>query len=93
MCFDSESFRDLAARKQGVDIGSVDDNSRSWEYSVAESKRLVTYFQGLTPHSVRSTINLNETRDIIIRLTEPMALIAQKSRPASPSTTTRSRHC
>lgn len=77
-CFDSESFRYLAGRKQGVDIGSVDDNSRSWEYSVAESKRLVTYFQGLTPHSVRSTINLNETRDIIIRLTEPMALIAQK---------------
>lgn len=77
-CFDSESFRYLAARKQGVDIGSVDDNSRSREYSVAESKRLVTYFQGLTPHSVRSTVNLNETRDIIIRLTEPMALIARK---------------
>lgn len=77
-CFDSESFRYLAARKQGVEIGSAHDNARSWEYSVAESKRLVTYFQGLTPHSVRSTINLNETRDIIIRLTEPMALIAQK---------------
>lgn len=77
-CFDSESFRYLAARKQGVEIGSVHDNACSWEYSVTESKRLVTYFQGLTPHSVRSTINLNETRDIIIRLTEPMALIAQK---------------
>ncbi|KAK1836392.1 hypothetical protein QBC39DRAFT_296258 [Podospora conica] len=77
-CFDSESFRYLAARKQGVEIGSIEDNARSWEYSVAESKRLVSYFQGLTPHSVRSTINLNETRDMIIRLTEPMAEIAQK---------------
>jgi hypothetical protein len=77
-CFDSESFRYLAARKQGVDMGLLDDNTRSWEYSVTECKRLVKHFQGLEPHQVRSTINLNETRNIILRLTEPMALIAQK---------------
>jgi GTPase SAR1 family protein len=77
-CFDSESFRYLAARKKGVDMGLLEDNARSWEYSVAECKRLVKYFQRLKPHEVRSTINLNETRNIVLRLTEPMALIAQK---------------
>ncbi|KAH0565816.1 hypothetical protein GP486_000785 [Trichoglossum hirsutum] len=77
-CFDSESFRYLAARKQGVDMGLLEDNVRSWKYSVEECQRLVKHFQGLKPHEVRSTINLNETRNIILRLTEPMALIQQK---------------
>ena len=77
-CFDSESFRYLAAQKKGTDMGLWEDNRRSWEYSVTECKRLVTHFKGLKPHEVRGTINLNETRNIIIRLTEPMALLAQK---------------
>jgi len=38
----------------------------------------VQYFRGLTPHHIRSTINLNETRDMIVKLQEPMAIIAQK---------------
>ncbi|KAK3294226.1 uncharacterized protein B0H64DRAFT_343451 [Chaetomium fimeti] len=77
-CFDSESFRYLAARQKGVDMGLLEDNMRSWGRSVSESKRLLKHFRGLTPHQVRSTINLNETRDMIVKLTEPMALIAQK---------------
>jgi ribosome biogenesis GTPase A len=76
-CFDSESFRYLAARKQGVDMGLLEDNARSWEYSVEECQRLVKHFQGLKPHEVRSTLNLNETRSIILRMAEPMAVIAQ----------------
>ncbi|KAK3324526.1 hypothetical protein B0T19DRAFT_464640, partial [Cercophora scortea] len=77
-CFDSESFRYLAAQKKGIDMGHFEDNIRSWEYSVTECKRLVEYFRGLKPHAVRSTINLNEIRDMVVKLTEPMALIAQK---------------
>ena len=77
-CFDSESFRYLAARKRGIDMGLLEDNRRSWEYSVDECRRLVKHFQSITPHQVTSTINLNETRDMIVRLTEPMALIQQK---------------
>ncbi|KAH6855985.1 hypothetical protein B0I37DRAFT_402625 [Chaetomium sp. MPI-CAGE-AT-0009] len=77
-CFDSESFRYLAAHQKGVDMGLLEDNRRSWGRSVSESKRLLKHFRGLTPHQVRSTINLNETRDMIVKLTEPMALIAQK---------------
>jgi hypothetical protein len=77
-CFDSESFRYLAARRKGIDMGLLEDNMRNWEYSVSESKRLLKHIRGLTSHQVRSTINLNETRDMIVKLTEPMALIAQK---------------
>lgn len=77
-CFDSESFRYLAARKKGVDMGLLEDNARSWDYSVSECRRLLDYLKGLEPHNVRSTVNLNETRDIIVKLTEPMARIAQK---------------
>ncbi|KAF3914916.1 hypothetical protein ABW20_dc0107937 [Dactylellina cionopaga] len=76
-CFDSESFRYLAARKKGVDMEYLEDNRRSWEHSVNESKRLLHHFQSLKPHNVRSTLNLNETRNIIIKLTKPMTLISQ----------------
>lgn len=79
-CFDSESFRYLAAKKRGIDIGHLEDNRRSWEYSVGECERLVKHCQGITPHQVRSTINLNETRNTIHRLTEPMTVIAEKIR-------------
>ncbi|KIL85474.1 hypothetical protein FAVG1_11432 [Fusarium avenaceum] len=79
-CFDSESFRYLAAKKKGIDMGHLEDNRRSWEYSVAECERLVRYCQSITPHQVRSTINLNETRNTIHRLTEPMTAIAEKIR-------------
>jgi predicted GTPase len=77
-CFDSESFRYLAARKRGVDMGMLEDNRRSWQYSVTECRRLLEHVRGQPPHRVRSTVNLNETRHIIIRLSEPMALLAGK---------------
>jgi GTPase SAR1 family protein len=77
-CFDSESFRYLAARKQGIDMGLLEDNRRSWEYSVEESRRLINHFHSLTPHKVQSTLNLNETRHIIEQLSEPMARISQE---------------
>ncbi|KAH6632409.1 hypothetical protein F5144DRAFT_593183 [Chaetomium tenue] len=68
----------LFEHNKGIDMGLVEDNMRSWSRSVSESKRLLKHIRGLTPHQVRSTINLNETRDMIVKLTEPMALIAQK---------------
>ncbi|KAA8896253.1 hypothetical protein FN846DRAFT_921745 [Sphaerosporella brunnea] len=74
-CFDSESFRYLAAYHQGVDLGDRADYSRSWEKSAQESQRLLTKFQNLTPHLVKSTVSLNETRHMITELTKPMAEI------------------
>ena len=76
-CFDSESFRYLAAYKQGEDLGHLEENRESWNYSVTECKRLVDYLRLLQPHKVRGTLNLNETRRTIIQLTQPMAKLAQ----------------
>jgi hypothetical protein len=50
-CFDSESFRYLAAYHQGVDLGDRADYNRSWEKSAKESQRSLTYFQDLKPHN------------------------------------------
>ena len=35
------------------------------------------YFKTRTPHSVKKTVNLNGTRDLIAELTKPMAEISQ----------------
>lgn len=76
-CFDSESFRYLAAYHQGVDLGDQGDYNRSWEKSAHESHRLLKYFGDLKPHQVTSTVSLNETRHLITELTKPMAEIMQ----------------
>ncbi|OAP57288.1 hypothetical protein AYL99_08026 [Fonsecaea erecta] len=77
-CFDSESFRYLAAHKQQINLGSYDDYVRSWEQSATESRRLLNYIRQLEPHQVKNTISLNEARRLILQLTKPMAEIAQK---------------
>ncbi|KAH9885316.1 hypothetical protein F4778DRAFT_508984 [Xylariomycetidae sp. FL2044] len=75
-CFDSESFRCLAAKKQiGIDIPNMDDFRRSWERSVKETKRLLEHFSSIEPHQVKSTISLNRAREVIAQLTQPMAAI------------------
>jgi GTPase SAR1 family protein len=80
-CFDSESFRYLAAQKQhNKSLGHLDENRASWNYSVQESKRLIDYFRSLPPHRVTSTVNLYETRHRIVGMTEPMAAIAETIR-------------
>ncbi|KAH9209981.1 hypothetical protein DL95DRAFT_413403 [Leptodontidium sp. 2 PMI_412] len=76
-CFDSESFRYLAAYSQGVKIGDLDDYNKSWKRSMHESQRLLRHFQSLIPHQTRNTLSLNETRHLIAQLTRPMADIAQ----------------
>jgi hypothetical protein len=52
-CFDSESFRYLAARKQGVNIGDESDYDRSWKRSTEEAQRLLAHFKNLQPHQVK----------------------------------------
>lgn len=75
-CFDSESFRYLAANKKGHEMGNVDDYRRSWDHSGGEAHRLLGYVQSLIPHQVRSTVSLNETRYLIEQLTAPMQKIS-----------------
>ncbi|RMZ76278.1 hypothetical protein DV737_g4889, partial [Chaetothyriales sp. CBS 132003] len=76
-CFDSESFRYLAARQQGIDMGHIDDYRRSWDHSSEESHRLLAHFRGLAPHLTKATLSLNETRYLIAQLTVPMAEISK----------------
>lgn len=76
-CFDSESFRYLAAQKQGIDMGTVEDYRRSWDQSTKETDRIMTYFKGLKPHHVQETLSLNETRHLISQLTAPIQQISQ----------------
>ncbi|KAL3461735.1 hypothetical protein BJX64DRAFT_300096 [Aspergillus heterothallicus] len=75
-CFDSESFRYLAARKQGIEMGHMDDYRRSWEQSSQEADRLLAHFQSLRPHHTQETLSLNETRHLIAQLTAPMQQIS-----------------
>lgn len=80
-CFDSESFRYMAALKTvGKRMGQLEENRASWNYSVSEAKRLLDHFGGLTPHTVTSTVNLYETRFRIVGMTRPMAEIADAIR-------------
>lgn len=76
-CFDSESFRYLAAYKQGVAMENEEDFRRLWKHSRDEAWRLVDHFQSKPPHSVTNTISLNGMRQLILELTKPLAEISQ----------------
>lgn len=75
--FDSESFRFLAAHKQGVDLGYKADYQKSWERSVEESIRMLSYIASLPPHPITNTVTLNASRKLIADLTKPMAEISR----------------
>lgn len=76
-CFDSESFRYLAARWNGIEMENEDSFRRSWVHSSDEAQRLLEYFRSRRPHLINNTISLNGTRQLILGLTKPMADISQ----------------
>ncbi|CAG8684237.1 6649_t:CDS:1, partial [Ambispora gerdemannii] len=65
-CFDSESFRFLAALKEKVQFIPEDEISfaESWKRSVNESTRLLGYISTCPPHKIQDTLTLNESRNI-----------------------------
>ncbi|XP_049823906.1 uncharacterized protein LOC109608186 [Aethina tumida] len=84
-CFDNESFRYLAAVKNNVQF---DDEVRkssmqSWFKSSHECWNMLKYIVGdastkpLTPHMVKNTVSINETRRMINQLSQPMLDISQ----------------
>jgi hypothetical protein len=77
-CFDSESFRYLAAFKQGVIMENKPDFDNSWNKSREEAERMLKYFRTKEPHPVKSTLSLNGTRTLITKLTKPMAEISKQ---------------
>ncbi|KAL7960981.1 hypothetical protein V8C34DRAFT_320586 [Trichoderma compactum] len=79
-CFDSESFRYLAAYKDGIQMANEEDFRRSWDHSSKEAHRLLNYFASTPPHPVTSTLSLNGARKLIMELTKPMASISESIR-------------
>jgi GTPase SAR1 family protein len=75
-CFDSESFRYLAAHKSGIMMPNKPDFERSWKQSRDETIRLMNYFRSKKPHIVKNTLSLNGARRLISELTKPMADIS-----------------
>ncbi|RHZ82156.1 hypothetical protein Glove_113g10 [Diversispora epigaea] len=75
-CFDSESFRFLAAAKDGIEFDEMDEKSfaESWKRSVDESVRLLEYLSLRKPHKVEDTLTLNDARNIVLHLAKPLAL-------------------
>ncbi|KEF63729.1 uncharacterized protein A1O9_01707 [Exophiala aquamarina CBS 119918] len=76
-CFDSESFRYLAAFKNNVQMDNKSDFDSSWTKSRDEASRMLEYFRSREPHPIKSTISLNGTRNLVLELTKPMAEISQ----------------
>ncbi|KAK8859054.1 P-loop containing nucleoside triphosphate hydrolase [Apiospora arundinis] len=73
-CFDSESFRCLAAKKQAdYTMNNLDDFRRSWDRSAKQTTALLEHVESLEAHRVKSTMSINRAREIIERLTQPMA--------------------
>ena len=79
-CFDSESFRYLAAYKQDIHMDNQEDFRRSWQHSRDEAWRMLDHFKVKPPHPVRNTMSLNSTRELICSLTKPMAEISKNIR-------------
>lgn len=75
-CFDSESFRYLAAYRQGHVLDNIEDFQRSWKHSRDESLRLINYFSTRVPHKIKSTVSLHGARQAIASLIKPMAQIS-----------------
>ncbi|CAF2726861.1 unnamed protein product [Rotaria sp. Silwood2] len=78
-CFDNESFRFLAALKQGVQFNDDDksDFSKSWTRSVKMTENMISYILKCPTHKIKETITLNESRSLIMELCKPIAEISQ----------------
>ncbi|EZG58882.1 putative Aaa ATPase domain protein [Gregarina niphandrodes] len=88
-CFDSESFRYLAAKKKcGVLLGQLNENRSSWEHSVRESNRLLEHFRNIQPYEVRSTVNLHDIRRRIECMANIVIPIGDKIRTTEHEITT-----
>ncbi|GAB1309980.1 hypothetical protein MFIFM68171_00190 [Madurella fahalii] len=75
-CFDSESFRFLAALSETkMQLPGVTDFKESWDRSVKESKRLLEHWGTLQGHKVKSTLSLNKARNLILAIEEPLAQV------------------
>lgn len=78
-CFDSESFRFLAALKNDVtfDEATTAAFSESWDRAVKETRRLFEHILETPPHPIHDTTSINSARQLIIKLTKPLAEVTR----------------
>ncbi|XP_054165540.1 uncharacterized protein LOC128963094 [Oppia nitens] len=80
-CFDNESFRYLVAVSQPNNVMFDEDIQKlygnSWERSVNECLRMMTYITDVKPHNVKDTLSVNEAKRTIKLLTQPLADISK----------------
>lgn len=79
-CFDSESFRYLAASKSGVEVPNKGDFDRSWSYSRDETVRMINYLKSVPPHETKSTMNFDRARQKSLELIRLMMEISRSLR-------------
>lgn len=77
--FDNEAFRYLAIRKNNITLekDQTDSYQKSWNHSVKEMLRFLTFIRHLRPHLVRNIGSLNEAEQLIRRLPRPIAEAAR----------------
>lgn len=80
-CFDSEAYRYLAAVKNNPPVHFEENDkdifAKSWEKSVSETRRLLEHVVASEPHQIKSTLNLNHAREMVLKLTRPLAEISR----------------
>lgn len=79
---DNEAFRYFCARERGMRFsdGERQKYKESFNRAQAEIKRMINYIAGLPSHNVSETVTLNEAREIVVRLSRPLASIANSIR-------------
>jgi len=80
-CYDSEAYRFLAAVKNNPSVNFTTDerknSSQSLEKSITETKRMLEHIWSLPSHPIQRTLNLNLTRELVLKMVKPLAEISR----------------
>lgn len=78
-CYDSEAYRFLAAIKNNPPVTFSEAEylsfCESWTKSTEETNRMIEYISHLKPHTIKNTLDLNNTRQLVLKLARPLAEI------------------
>ncbi|CAF2630157.1 unnamed protein product [Rotaria sp. Silwood2] len=72
---DNEPFRYLALRLNGIQLNNDQELSyrKSWDHTVKEYSKLISYIAECPLHAVSNTLSLNEAEQLVRKLTRPIA--------------------
>ncbi len=78
-CFDNEAFRLLACLNNGIEIDQrkMEAYTESWTFASEMTHQMFDQIRSLPPHDTKKTVTMNEARNIVIKLSKPMAEILE----------------